>query len=445
MARDVLITGCGPVSGLGVGMAAHWEGLLEGRSALAPLERFDASGFDCRFGGELHGFKVNQYVPKSYRKATKVMARDIGLAIAGADSAARDAGLRTTGTTQERGEDFVPDHPPPRVGVHVGAGLIAADLDELTPALAEAMDEQGRFDLHRWGSEGMEHLTPLWLLKYLPNMLACHLTIIHDAQGPSNTITCAETSAALSVGESLRVIQRDNADLCFCGGAESKLNLMAFYRQHLTGRLNTADNERPAEAVRPFCATAAGSAVGEGGGILTLEARDRFESRASAPERPYCTVLGFGASQSVHVAKRNLVAEPEGRALAGAIERALAEAETDAASIDFVVPTGLGVAEEDAAELAALERVFGDRLSSIPLVAPKALTGNCLAGAGGIDLAIAAQALAAQTLPPTINRREPRAGAEAVLRDPCKTSLARGLVVNTGLGGQNAALVLGAV
>src|SRR5690606_15661492 len=115
--------------------------------------------------------------------------------------------------------------------------LIAADLDELTMALNESRKEDGSFDIHHWGAEGMRNLTPLWLLKYLPNMLACHVTIIHDVRGPSNTITCAEASGGLSFGESLRVIQRGAADACFCGGAESKVNPMTFYRQVLTGRL----------------------------------------------------------------------------------------------------------------------------------------------------------------------------------------------------------------
>ena len=134
------------------------------------------------------------------------MSRDIELAVIAAELACLDAGLVTHSNTNGSGNK--PTYASTRMGAHIGAGLIAAELNELTAALSEATDSQGRFDYHQWGKEGLGHLTPLWLLKYLPNMLACHVTIIHDAQGPSNTITCGEASALLSIGESLRVIQR---------------------------------------------------------------------------------------------------------------------------------------------------------------------------------------------------------------------------------------------
>jgi 3-oxoacyl-[acyl-carrier-protein] synthase II len=178
-------------------------------------------------------FDVKELVPKSYRKATKVMARDIEIAVGAALMAVRDAGLSTRGTD--------PDHPPTiapdRFGCHIGAGLIAAELDELTAALSTSRDASGPLDVSRLGREGMQELTPLWLLKYLPNMLACHVTIIHDRQGPSNTITCNEASSGLSLaGEPARHRARRRRRMPL-GGADSKLNPMAYLRQELAGRL----------------------------------------------------------------------------------------------------------------------------------------------------------------------------------------------------------------
>ena len=143
-------------------------------------------------------------------------------------------------------------------------------------------------------------------------MLACHVTIIHDAQGPSNTITCGEASATLSIGESLRVIQRGAADLCFCGGAESKLNPMAYLRQQMLGRLNTKDNDQPQAAVRPFSATAAGTVLGEAGAIVILEALDSFKERLDQDSsiRAYAEVLGFGGVAE----HRPRIEEPQARA-----------------------------------------------------------------------------------------------------------------------------------
>jgi 3-oxoacyl-[acyl-carrier-protein] synthase II len=187
--RRVVITGLGPVTCFGVGAEPLWSAMLEPRTGIRRIQRFNPDGFDCRYAGELDDVQLNikQIVPKSYRKATKVMCRDIELAVAGADAAVRDAGLVTKATDP----DAQPTYPPHRVGCQIGAGLIAADVDELTAALVSSRSENGAVDLADWGANGMQNLTPLWLLKYLPNMLACHVTIIHDCQGPSNTITAA--------------------------------------------------------------------------------------------------------------------------------------------------------------------------------------------------------------------------------------------------------------
>ncbi|MFP4223288.1 MAG: beta-ketoacyl-[acyl-carrier-protein] synthase family protein [Phycisphaeraceae bacterium] len=437
--RQIVITGVGPVSGLGLGIEPSWDRLTAGASALGPIEAFDASGFDSRIGAEVQGLKVRKIVPKSYRKATKVMARDIELAVAAADFAARDAGLVTSGTD---GDDAEPSYPPQRVGAQIGAGLIAADLDELTLALRESLDGDGGFDIHKWGKEGMNNLTPLWLLKYLPNMLACHVTIIHQAKGPSNTITCNESSGLLSLGESVRAMQRGVADACFCGGLESKLNPMAFLRQQFAGRLNTQDNDRPGEAVRPFAQDAAGGAVGEGGGILILEARDTWEQRPGAGEA-YAIVAGFGASQTVNREARNLRPDPEGRGIAGAIRAALADGSTSPDEIDLVVPFGCGDPDWDAAEASALKSVLGERAAEVPIASTKPLAGNCVAGAGALDLCLAAKAVREQRLPATINCDAPLAGLEGARTQPAREAEIRtALVYTTGIGGQNAAVVL---
>ena len=451
MSRRVLITGLGPVTGLGAGIEPSWQNVMAGKPVIRRIQAFDPSGFDCQIASEVEGVKVTQHVPKSHRKAVKVMARDIELAVIAADLAARDAQLTTRGTATTADER--PSYDPTRVGAHIGAGLIAADLNELTEALAQAANGSGQFDYHRWGEEGINHLSPLWLLKYLPNMLACHVTIVHDTQGPSNTITCGESSATLSIGESLRVIQRGAADLCFCGGVDSKLNPMAFMRQHFMGRLNASDNDRPESAVRPFCQTAGGTVVGEGGAIVILEARECFEKRqaeldtaaASGGQGPqaYAEILGFGASQCVNLAARNLLPDPQGKGVALAIRSALREASLDPSAIDLIIPFGAAIPECDASEAAAFRRVFGDQLASIPIVSVKALVGSCGAGGGGVDVCVGAATLMHGAIPPMVNCRQPLAGIAADHDSERAGPVNHVLVCSTGLGGQNAALVLG--
>ena len=440
MRRKVVVTGLGTVTAAGVGIDPLWRAIAEGRSLIGRIEAFDPSGFDVQIAAEVRDFKISKIVPKSYRKATKVMARDIELAVGAADAAVRHGDLITPGVDAEPPRTY----DGPRMGAHIGAGLIAAELNELTAALVEAADGNGQFDIHKWGDEGITHLTPLWLLKYLPNMLACHVTILHDAQGPSNTITCGETSATLSVGESMRVIQRGAADVCFCGGTDCKINPMAFLRQLLAGRLTTQGNDDPAGAVRPFCESAAGTALGEGGGILILESEATWRQRRerTSAAHAYAELVGFGASQSVHRPSRNMFPDPEGEGIQQAIESALRDAGVDAGVIDLIVPCGMAVPEVDQAEASALRRVFAHRLPDIALAPTKAALGNCSAGAGALDVCAAAAALKYQRVPAVLNCGTPLQGLAAGTAPSRACDLRHALVVSSGVGGQNAALVL---
>src|SRR5881227_3895736 len=192
--RRVVITGIGVISPIGIGAKAFWDNLLAGKVGVRRIAAWDPGGFSSQVGGEVAAYKIGDYVPKSYRKATKVMARDIELAVVAADDAFKDSGLKSKAYTDQ------PNITPGRFGCNIGAGLISTDLNELTSAMHVAR-EGNRLDLQKWGREGMSQLTPLWLLKYLPNMLACHMTIIHELKGPSNTITCLDASSHFAISE----------------------------------------------------------------------------------------------------------------------------------------------------------------------------------------------------------------------------------------------------
>lgn len=450
--RRTVITGLGPITAFGVGIDALWSGLCEGRSAIKRISRFDPSGFPCQIAAELPDelFDVKSVVPKSYRKATKVMARDIELAVGAAAAAVNDAKLITKAVDPEKS----PTIPPARFGCHIGAGLIAADVDELTAALVtsrvpepalvggEARGAEAAapaIDLTHWGHTGMNNLTPLWLLKYLPNMLACHVTIIHDCQGPSNTITCAETSAALSVGESMRVIERGAADACLSGGAEFKINPMGLLRQIFAKRLVQSNGENTsAEIVRPFDPAACGTVLGEGGGILVLEALETARQR-SAPV--YAELLGFAATQAFCPDTVGLEIEDDGESISDAIEAALAAAEIKPEQIDAIAPFGSSIPHIDRAEAAAIRRVFGSRAAHIPLITVIPNVGNCCAGASAVSIIAAAMALKTQTLPARLHAAQ-ASGVNANAAPSRSANLNHVLVISTGMGGQNAAIVL---
>ena len=435
--RQVVITGLGAITGLGVGADAMWQGLLDGRSALAPIGAFDASGFPCAVASEIPDFSARDYVPKSYRKAVKVMARDIQIAVAAARLAVEDAGLVTRDLATE---GQTPTYAPDRVGCQIGAGLISCEIDELTRALVSSLDDQGDFDLRAWGDGGMDNLPPLWLLKYLPNMLACHVTIIHDAQGPSNTITCAEASGLLSVGESMRVIARGDADCCFTGGAEAKVNPMGLIRMDLANRLAHTDNSAdidPTSYIRPYDPDAAGGLLGEVCGICMVEAQETASARGA---RPYAVMSGFGAGHSPRQGNPRERAE----GLIAAIEAAFLQAGINPDEIDVIIPHASGIPSIDEEEIAALDAVFGSGLRDIPLVTLTPNIGDGMAGAGGAAVCAAALCLRHQSLPARIHSGFPANNVQAGSVDQRDARLDRVLVCSNALGGQNAALVLSA-
>lgn len=438
--RRVVITGLGPFTPIGVGVTAFWNALLEGSSGIRRLQSFDPARFESQIGGEIDGLKINDYVPKSYRKAGKIMARDIMLAVAGAHQAVSDAGLRTK-CLLERGEvGGERNVDSTRLGANIGAGLICADLPELAEALYGGTTD-GQFSMAKWGAEGMHNLTPLWLLKFLPNMLACHVTIVHDAQGPSNTITCGEASSHLAIGEAFRTIARGVADACICGGAESKTNPMALMRQCLGKRVST-NNDCPEKACRPFGQNRDGTVVSEGGGLVILEELEHARTRGA---RVYAELIGFGASNDAFDPGQPSRPHPDGRGVALAMKKALKDAGLGGEAIDLVSAFACGMVDRDAAEARAIKTVLGDRAADVPVMAIKGGLGNDGAGSGAIDFIAAVLALHNATIPPAVNSNpiDPNCGLRLVTDGPTDAKIEVALSNAYALGGgQNASLII---
>ncbi len=456
MSTRIVITGLGCVCAYGAGHAALWGGLMAGTSALRRVTRFDPAGFPSRLAGEIADLDAKQYVPKHYRKAVKVMARDTEIAVAAAKLAVEDAGIITKGNSQdETGGGADSTYRPERMGCNIGAGLIAAEIDEMAAAMITAREEKPgtapesrtttmEFTLRAWGggqsesgaSRGMEALTPLWLLKYLPNMLACHVTIIHGTEGPSNTITCAESSGLLSIGESTRIIERGAADMCFSGAAESKLNPMGMLRLDFANRLApTGDSDDGPSFIRPYDPAATGGLVGEGGAIAILE---NAQTAAKRGARVYAEIVGFGGGHS----DARYTAGENDEGYRYAIENALDDAGLRPEQIDVIVPMGMGVPELDRPEIGAFRHVFGPKLAGIPLLTLQASVGNCVAGVGGLQLAAASLALKTQHLPARLHAGSPVSGLLAGAAPARAAKLQYALLCSGSLGGQNAAIIL---
>jgi len=428
----VVITGLGAISPLGPTVEQMWEGLRQGRSGIGPITAFDPVGFTCKIAGEAPEYKIRDFVPKSHRKATKLMSRDIELSVIAAHEAVTDSGLVTRGID---GENINID--PARTAINLGAGLISCDLVELAPAVA-ASTVDGRFDIRKWGKDGLELVTPLWLLKYLPNMLACHIGIIHDLQGPSNTITCGEVGAHLAIAEASQIIARGAGDVAVAGGAEAKVNPIVMIRQCLLKRATSHGNDAPASACRPFDADAAGSVFGEGAGMVILENIDNARRRGA---KIYAELVGVGQSNSINPQYEHI--ESDGKGIRIAMEQALSDAGIKPADLDMIVPHGTGIPQDDLAEARAIEAVLGGAVGSVAVWPTKSMLSNTGAACGALDVIAAARAMNERTIPAARNYERAAEGCNLnIVRQPISKEIRYAMCCGYTFGGQTAALVL---
>lgn len=428
----VVITGVGAVTPLGNTSAELWEGLCAGRCGIDRIQAFEPSGFTCQIAGEVKNFKIRDYIPKALRKNTKLMSRDIELSIAAAKEAFVDAGI----ITKADGEGQV-NLDSQRTAIILGAGLISCDLVELAPAIAASVTD-GKFDIRKWGKDGLELVTPLWLLKYLPNMLACHIGIIHDIQGPSNTITCAEASGLLAISEARDIIARRDSDAALTGAAEAKVNPIVMIRQMLLERATSEYNDKPHQACRPFDADAKGSVFGEGAGLLVLESLETAKARGA---KVHAEIVGAGESNNLNTAYEHL--EADGKGLQLAIEQALTEAQVKPEELDLVIPHGTSIAADDLAESKALELVLGDAVTDVPVLPTKSMVSNTGAASGTIDIIAAIHAMRDGKIPAGLNCDKKTDGCNLnIVTEAIEKDVRYALCCSYTYGGQTAAIIL---
>jgi 3-oxoacyl-[acyl-carrier-protein] synthase II len=431
-AARVVVTGMGAVSPLGLNVDQMWAGLVEGRCGIGRIKAFDPTGMPCEFAGEVPPYSIQDYVPRKYRKSVKLMCRDIELAVVAAQEAFVSSGLVTKGID--------PDHvtlDPTRTAIILGAGMISCDMAELAPAVA-ASTTDGRFDIRKWGKQGLDLITPLWLLKYLPNMLACHIGIIHDIQGPSNTLTCAEASSHLAIGEAAQIIARGDSDVAAAGGAEARVNLMMLLRQCLLKRATCDSRKAPSEMCRPFDSEAEGSVFGEGGGVLILENLEHARKRGT---NILAEIVGLGQSHSLGAAPQRL--ESDGAGVRIAIEKAMADASVATEAIDLVMPHGIGVLEDDLAEARGIQAALGPAVEKIAVWPTKSMLSTTGAAAGSLDVIAAVKAITEGTIPAARNFRKPAEDCRLHIATQLQRRPIRHvLCCSYTHGGQTAAIVL---
>jgi len=416
--REIVITGIGIVSPLGIGLDAFRATLAQGESAMGPLTIVDTTHLAVDFGAELKDFDPKQYVKP--RKSLKVMSRDIQTAYAAADMAMQHGQL-------EKGA-----LPPERFGVVFGSDMIYSPASELEAVFRECI-EDGQYIHDRWGEAAMRNIYPLWMLKYLPNFPACHVGIAHDARGPNNSVTVGDASSLLAFSEAVSYIRRGMADVMLTGGTGTRLSLVS---------LMTADREElsrrrddPAGASRPFDADRDGACYGEGSAVFLIESRQHAEARGATI---LARVLGSGQAYE----NRRFQKPGDGDGYRRAIKKALADADTDAADIGHVNAHAESSPQGDQREAAAIHDLLGD----VPVLAMKSYFGNLGAGSGSVELLGSLLALEKGEIPPTLNYEtpDPECPVNVVHGEPLRSDRPVALALNQSRTGQTAALILAA-
>ncbi|MDG2039616.1 MAG: beta-ketoacyl-ACP synthase II, partial [Ilumatobacter sp.] len=371
MSRRVVVTGVGLVSSLGIGTAPTWEALCAGQSGIRGITHFDANEFASRIAGEVRGFEPLDFVAK---KDVKKMDVFIQYAIAAVEFARADAGLEVTPEIA------------PRVGVYLASGIGGfSTIEREHRALLKG---------------GPRKISPFFIPAAIINLAAGHVSIRLGAKGP-NSATCTACSAsAHAVGDAFETIRRGAADIMVAGGSEAAITPMGVGGFAAMRALSTR-NDEPARASRPFDKERDGFVIGEGSGVIILEARDVALARGA---QIYAELVGYGMSGDAH----HVTAPPEdGSGALRVMQGAIAQAGITPDQVDYINAHGTSTPFNDRIETLAIKRCFGDHASKLAISSTKSMTGHLLGAAGGLEAGIASLAVREQVIPPTINLENP--------------------------------------
>ena len=420
----VVITGVGVISPIGIGKDRFWQSLLEGRSGIGLLRSLPSGSFPSKLAAEIHDFDPLEYVYE--KKFLKVMSRDIQLGVSAASLAMKDAGLAPG------------DVEPERLGVEFGAGHISFAPNELQDAAHDYCDPSHRDGYPAWDEERMGKIAPLWLLRQLPNMPACHVAIEHDARGPNNTITSADASPLLALQEAMRVINRGHADVMIVGACSSNIHPVDLARISLFDDLTREQD--PTRACRPFDRDRDGTVVGEGSAVFVLE---RYGHAVARNAEIYAEVLAVGAGCD----GRGYQNGAGGRGLVRAIEASLQRAGIRPDEIGHINAHGKSTRRDDWVEARAYHQALGDVAATVPVTALKSYFGNFDAASGAVELAGSLLSLRHGVVPMTLNHEhmDPLCRLNVVQGEPLRLRNSVAMTVNRTSMGQSAAAILRAI
>jgi len=407
--RRVVVTGLGVVSPLGLNLTDTWAGLLAGRSGAARIKRFDPTPMEVQFGCEVKDFDPLPYVD---RKEAKRYDLFLQYAIAAASQAMQDAGLG----------ERVPE--PERAGVIIGSGIGGIGTFE----------EQCKISL----TAGPKRVSAFFVPMFIPDIASGVISIRTGAKGPNYCTVSACASSAHALGEAFRLIQSGETDVMISGGAEAAITPLAVAgfsnMKALSGR-----NDEPERASRPFDRDRDGFVMGDGAGILILEALDHAQARGA---RIYAEMLGYGMSaDAYHITQP----APGGEGAKRAMLAALRDANLDRTRVDYINTHGTSTPHGDVAEVKAIKDVFGPHAYKVVAGSTKSMTGHLLGAAGGLEMAISVLTLVHGKIPPTINvdNPDPECDLDCAANQAVERSVDVALSNSFGFGGHNVSLLVG--
>ncbi|WP_319523167.1 beta-ketoacyl-ACP synthase II [uncultured Desulfosarcina sp.] len=408
MERRVVITGLGLVTPLGIGVEETWSALLEGRSGIGEITRFDTTEFTTKIAGQVNGFKAEDFLPIKDAKRTE---RFIAFAVAAARMALESARLTID---EKKG---------PRVGVITGCGLGGLEMLETTA--------------HTVREKGPKRCSPFFIPRLIGNMAPGMISIHLGAKGPNISVATACAAGAHAVGDACNTIKRGQADAMITGGVESVITPTCIAGFNAMKALSTR-NDDPQKASRPFDRDRDGFVVGEGAGILVLEELQHALERGATI---LAEMAGYGQSgDGYHMTSPS----PDGDGMIRCMQAAIDDAGIANDAIDYINAHGTSTPLNDLYETRAIKKVLGDSAGKVPVSSTKSMTGHLLGGAGGIETVFTVLALKNGIIPPTINLENPDAECDLdyVPNKARKANLTYAMSNSFGFGGTNASLIV---
>jgi len=408
MENRVVVTGLGAVTPIGVGLEDYWEGLIAGRNGVSRLTHFNPGEFRSQMAAEVNDFDPLEWID---RKSAARMDRFAQFAIAASTMAMTDAGLDLF---QFDGN---------RAGVIIGSGIGGSQTIE-----------DGYASLHE---KGPGSLNPFFVSKLLVNMAACMVSIRFGLKGPLSALSVACSTGSNAIGDAFRILQRGDADIMVAGSAEACITPLSYAGFCSTRSLSTR-NDDPEHASRPFDKERDGFVMGEGAGIVILEALEHALSRGASV---HAELIGYGATDDAY---HITAPSPDGQSAARAMSNALADGGVKPEEVDYINAHGTSTPLNDKIETLAIKKVFGDYAYKIPISSNKSMIGHLLGAAGVVELIATILSMEKETVPPTINYEfpDPECDLDYVPNKARPKKINVALSNSLGFGGHNATLVV---